>query len=236
MTSPGHFDEAVSPPTSVLASQQDDDASNTDRSAPRARRGPGDFPGSGFFCRNDPAREIAQVYAWAAEEVDRVAYLPTAERFGRILQRAWCDRYAGFDDWAGLRDAIRPFAMEKYKKNGITYVRHAPPPDVDRQLLAAYRKGGYVYQAPYGLFAEHYGRMIQFSLTMHRLTSNPRWSLLAKEAADEAIRDLWRGKLFVGHAGKKTYENIDQIGFLLYGLLQLDATLTGRTVPVEPFF
>lgn len=178
----------------------------------------------------------AQLYAWAAEEVDRKAYLPTAERFGRILRKAWQDRYAGYKDWHALREAIKPFAMESFKKGGITFVRHAPPPGVDRKLLERYKTGDYVYQAPYGLFAEHYGRTIQFSLSMHRLTGDGQWLDLAKEVADETIHELFRGKLFVGHAGKEAYENLDQVGMLLYGLLQLDFTLSGNELPIEPFF
>ena len=177
----------------------------------------------------------AQVYAWAAEEVDREAYFTTAERFGRIVWRAWRERYAGRQDWFAFRDALKPFALETYK-NGVLHIRHVPPPDVDRALLNAYRKGGYVYQAPYGLFADDYGRTIQFALSMHRLTDDARWLDLAKEVADEAIEYLWRGRLFVGHVEKTLYEASDLVGFLLHALLHLDAACGGSGIHIEPWF
>lgn len=164
----------------------------------------------------------AQLYAWAAEHVDRDAYLQTAQRFGIVLTRAWEKRYAGFDDWFALRDAIQPFSRETYKnERGISHTRYAPQGNFNKQFVDDYRKGGYVYQAPYGLFADHYGRMIQFCSAMYRLTREQTWNRLALEVADEAVRYLWRGKLFVGHPDKTTYENSDQIGILLQALLQL---------------
>lgn len=164
----------------------------------------------------------AQIYAWAAEHVDRDAYLPTAQQFGRILTRAWEERYAGFDDWFAFRNAVQPFARERYKNEyNITHMRHVPSDDVDKQLLEHYRWGDYVYQAPFGLFADHYGRMIQFCCAMHRLTQEPMWRNLAHEVANEAVRYLWRDNLFVGHPDKTTYENSDQVGILLHALLEL---------------
>ncbi len=164
----------------------------------------------------------AQLYAWAAEHVDRDAYLPTALQFGMILTRAWKERYAGFDDWFAFRDAVQPFAREPYKdKYNITHLRHVPSGDVDQQLLENYRQGGYVYQAPFGLFADHYGRMIQFSCAMQRLTHEQTWQDLAYEIANEAVRYLWRDPLFVGHPDKTTYENSDQVGILLQALFEL---------------
>ena len=43
----------------------------------------------------------------------------------------------------------------------------------------------------------------------------------------------WGWKVLVD---KNTYENIDQIGFLLYALLELEAALGRISVPVQPFF
>ena len=164
----------------------------------------------------------AQLYTWAAEHVDRDAYLPIARRFGTILIRAWEERYAGFDDWFAFRDAVQPFARERYKNEyNITHMRHVPKGDVDKQLIERYRQGGYVYQAPFGLFADHYGRMIQYCSAMHRLSREPAWYNLAHEVGEEAVRYLWRDNLFVGHPDKTTYENTDQVGILLLALLQL---------------
>ena len=177
----------------------------------------------------------AQLYAWAAEELDRDAYLPTAERFGRILQRAWKERYAGFDDWFSFRDAVDPFHVEVYK-GGVLKTRHVPPDNADPALLRRYRQGGYVYQAPFGLFADDYGRFIQFALTMERLSQDERWRTLAVEAADEAVAYLWRDVLFVGHPHKRLYENSDLVGILLHAVLQLDAVLAGETKRPATYF
>ncbi|MBC8871470.1 MAG: hypothetical protein H8E44_18765 [Planctomycetes bacterium] len=102
--------------------------------------------------------------------------------------------------------------------------------------MKAYRQGGYVYQAPFGLFADHYGRVIQFSLNMYRLTDSQQWMSLARDVADEAIRQLWRDRIFVGHPTKQHYMNTDHVGILLYALLQLDATLNGRNWSGDVYF
>ncbi|MBN1347174.1 MAG: hypothetical protein JXQ73_31065 [Phycisphaerae bacterium] len=107
---------------------------------------------------------------------------------------------------------------------------------LDRRVLNRYRDGGYVHQAPYGLFADHHGRMIQFCLSMHRLAGDARWLGLAREVADAAIKEPWREKLFVGHVEKSIYANVDQVGMLLYALLQLDGALGGHGVGVEGYF
>jgi len=177
----------------------------------------------------------AQTYAWAAETVDRDAYLPTALRFAGLLEQAWRDRWGGYDDWYGLRDALRPFDLE-FPVQGTRRSLHAPTADADPEAVARYRQGGYVTQAAYGLFAEHYGRAIQFFLAIHRLTGDDRWLELAREAADEAVQDLWRGRIFVGHVEKVSSENIDQVGMLMLGLLQLEAALGRHDREVEAFF
>ena len=180
---------------------------------------------------------MAQVYAWAAEVVDRDAYLITAQRFGRVLRRAWKDRYAGHVDWFAYAQAMQsnPARLASHK-NVVSRNRYAETPDADAKLVAAYKKGGYVTQAPFGLFADHYGRLIQFALTMRRLTGDVEWLALARQAADAAIWELWRGRIFVGHVAKTHYYNTDHVGILLYALLQLDAATGGHDVKIDPFF
>ena len=102
--------------------------------------------------------------------------------------------------------------------------------------MALYREGGYVYQAPFGMFADHYGRMIQFCLSMRRLTSDERWLGLAEVVADEAVRELWRGRLFVGHPTKRHYMATDHVGILIYSLLQLDGALGRHGASIPSFF
>ncbi len=179
---------------------------------------------------------MAQAYAWAAEQVDRETYLSTAARFGRIIQKAWHERFAGSKDWFALADRLQPLAVEYYKIGGVLHSRQSASAKVDPQAMTAYLKGGYVYQAPFGMFADHYGRMIQFSLSMHRLTDDRLWLHLAREAADEAVRELWRGKIFVGHVQKKHYMNTDHVGILLHALLQLEGALGENQLKIEPLF
>ena len=179
---------------------------------------------------------MAQVYAWAAEHIDRESYLQTADRFAAVVEKAWQQRYGGLEDWSSLRDRLQPLNVEYYKKGSVLHSRQASSARPDPRAMAAYRQGGYVYQAPFGLFADHYGRVIQFSLSMYRLTGEDRWLALAKEAADEAVDQLWRGKLFVGHPTKKHYMNTDHVGILLYSLLQLETTLKGNTLKTDVLF
>jgi hypothetical protein len=180
---------------------------------------------------------MAQVYAWAAEAVDRRAYLETAKRFACVLRMAWRERYAGRPDWFAFADAMKshPTSLQWYKK-GVSMQRYVQPSDADAKLVDAYKKGGYAYQAPFGLFADHYGRMIQFCLTMYRLTHQEDWLTLAREVADAAVSELWRGKIFVGHVARTHYYNTDHVGILLYALLQLDATITKRKLKIDVFF
>jgi len=197
--------------------------------------------------------QMAQAYAWAAETVDRTAYLEPAQRFGRILQKAWRDRYAGYPDWPAYADAMKsdPKRLKSYKQV-VSKQRYLAPrkrcqepfshgdekvPDTFLpELLDAYVKGGYVYQAPFGLFADHYGRLIQFALTMHRLTGQDDWLTLARQVADAALSELWRGRIFVGHVAKTHYYNTDHVGILLHALLQLDAAIGGSDLRIDVFF
>jgi hypothetical protein len=156
----------------------------------------------------------AQVYAWAAESLDEKAYRETAERWGRIIEKAWEERYAGHGSWREYKDMLSS----------------------DPGALAYYRNGGYAFEAPFGLFADHYGRVIQFALTMHRLTGEKKWRNFAKTVADAACTELWKGQIFVGHVEKDIYENSDNVGMLLYAFLQLQESLDssggGKAMPL----
>ena len=179
---------------------------------------------------------MAQAFAWAAEEIDQQAYLETAQRFGRLIREAWDERYGPYGSWPELRKRLRPLETEYCQVSGVLHSRQSAKAEVDPQAMKAYRQGGYVYQAPFGLFADHYGRVIQFSLNMYRLTDSQQWMSLARDVADEAIRQLWRDRIFVGHPTKQHYMNTDHVGILLYALLQLDATLNGRNWSGDVYF
>ena len=94
--------------------------------------------------------------------------------------------------------------------------------------MQQYEKGGYIYQAPFGLFADHYGRVIQFAINLYELTNDKSWQDFAVEVANGACQELETEKIFVGHVEKRDlYENSDGVGILLYGLLQLQNSLEG---------
>lgn len=151
---------------------------------------------------------VAQIYAWASEEVD-AKYLDTAKKWGDVIRISWDKRYGGYESWSRYREAL----------------------DADRELVNKYKTIDYPYTAPYGLYADHYGRVIQFALSMYRLTDDKAWQDFARAVADDAVRVLWKGEMFVGHPGKSDlYENCDNVGMLLYSLVQLHVSLQGINV------
>jgi pectate lyase-like protein/dockerin type I repeat protein len=76
--------------------------------------------------------------------------------------------------------------------------------------------------APLGTYAEHYGRAIDFFVTMYDLTSDESHLFSARDYAKEAISLLWYDGLMRGHPGKPYYEALDGVGVLLESLLALD--------------
>ncbi len=76
-----------------------------------------------------------------------------------------------------------------------------------------------------GTYAGKYGRAISFLLTMYLATGEDTYLASAKRLADEAVEKLWDNGLFRGHPAKPYYESIDGVGYLLFGLLQLDCLL-----------
>ena len=132
-----------------------------------------------------------------------------ARKWGDVIRISWEKRYGGYDDWFSYRNALLN----------------------DRASMSKYKEEDYPYTAPYGLYADHYGRVVQFALTMHRLTGDSNWRDFAVTVADKAIDVLWKGKLFVGHPEKKDlYENCDNVGILLYSLVQLHVSLNGLDI------
>jgi len=149
----------------------------------------------------------AQVYGWAACEVDKKKYLPVALNWGKLIVKAWQNRYGDFDSWQKFKETL----------------------ETDPAVMQQYRQGGYIYQAPFGLFADHYGRVIQFAISLYGVTGDKSWQDFAVEVADAACKELETEKIFVGHVEKRDlYENSDGVGILLYGLLQLQNSLEGN--------
>ena len=227
----------------------------------------------------------AQAYAWAAETVDKDAYLETALRWGKVIEKSWKMRYDGHPTWqeyaktlddkigtsllAELKVIEKEQEQKKISKNERKALRAkesalnkeqraleekrkaAKLQQLSKEELAAlkakekayaternavigeYTTEKYPYTAPYGLFADHYGRTIQFLLTLYRVTGDQKWQDLAKDVANESIAYLWKERLFIGHPAKKNlYENCDNIGILLYSLLQLQASIDKSDIKI----
>ena len=94
-------------------------------------------------------------------------------RFGRILRKAWRDRYAGYPDWFAYAYALKsnPERLGS-KKQVVSMSQYVETSDVDHKLLASYKQRGYVYQAPFGLFADHYQ---DHSVFTYNAVSYRRW-------------------------------------------------------------
>ena len=77
--------------------------------------------------------------------------------------------------------------------------------------------------APHGTYAEHYGHLIDFFVTLHEETGEDHYLYSARDLAKEAVSALWYEGLFRGHPNKPYYEAVDGVGILLESLIDLDA-------------
>ena len=85
----------------------------------------------------------------------------------------------------------------------------------------------------YGAFADSYGRMISFYTHMYTLTGETVYLDDARRLAQEAVSKLYYKGLFRGHPAKPYYGSVDGVGFLLYGLLQLDRVLEQKDAVIK---
>jgi len=79
--------------------------------------------------------------------------------------------------------------------------------------------------APQGTCAGKYGRTISFYIHLYVVTKNDQYLDQARKMADIAVKKLHHKGLFRGHPAKPYYEAMDGVGYLLYGLLELDLVL-----------
>ncbi|UCD28772.1 MAG: hypothetical protein JSV03_17125 [Planctomycetota bacterium] len=105
----------------------------------------------------------------------------------------------------------------------------------------AYYKWYAEHFAPLGTFAGMYGRSISFFVHMYALTGDDLYLRDARRFANQAISKLYYQGLFRGHPAKPYYCAVDGVGFLLYGLLQLDRVLAcpdslrqAKAIPLGP--
>ena len=79
--------------------------------------------------------------------------------------------------------------------------------------------------AKYGTYAEHYGRGIDFFVTLFDETGEDQYLFSARDLAKEAVSVLWYDGLFRGHSNKPYYEAVDGVGILLQSLMDLNGHL-----------
>ncbi|MHC4799931.1 MAG: hypothetical protein ACYTF1_25120, partial [Planctomycetota bacterium] len=103
------------------------------------------------------------------------------------------------------------------------WMRKSPPSSGCRED-ADYARYSKLF-ARYGTFAGKYGRAISFFIHMYALTGDKKHLDDARGMAREAVAKLYYKGFLRGHPAKPYYCSIDGIGFLLYGLLQLDRVL-----------
>ena len=79
--------------------------------------------------------------------------------------------------------------------------------------------------APQGTYAEHYGHLIDFFVTLYEETIENHYLMSARTLAQESISVLWFDGLLRGHPNKPYYEAVDGVGFLLLSLIELSAPM-----------
>ncbi len=75
-----------------------------------------------------------------------------------------------------------------------------------------------------GTYAENYGRAISFFVHLHRATGKEAHRRRAEALAAEAVDKLYENGLFRGHPAKPYYDALDGSAFVMFALLELDAT------------
>jgi hypothetical protein len=103
-------------------------------------------------------------------------------------------------------------------------IRRAPPSRGCQEKQAWYADYARRF-APHGTFADLYGRTISLFVHLYALTGQQAYLDDARSTAREAVAKLYYQGLFRGHPAKPFYSSVDGVGFLLYGLVQLDVVL-----------
>jgi len=77
----------------------------------------------------------------------------------------------------------------------------------------------------YGTFAGYYGRAISFYINMYANTGDNIYLDDARKLAREAISKLYYKGIFRGHPARPYYAAVDNVGNLLFALVQLDRVM-----------
>lgn len=125
-------------------------------------------------------------------------------------------------------------------ETALAYV-HAYRLSRDCDMLEGARRWAVLYatqeqtlRARGGSYAQHYGMVISFYVEFAAATGDIRHLRVAESYAQQAIDLLFNGKIFRGHPAKPYYEAADGVGFLCYGLVQLQDALDGVPFPTDP--
>ncbi len=71
------------------------------------------------------------------------------------------------------------------------------------------------------VYAEQYGRCIDFLARAGRVLGNDRWLQMANRLADDAVERMYENGMFQGYPGGHVYESVDGVGFLALALISL---------------
>ncbi|HEU5081252.1 MAG TPA: hypothetical protein VFT72_18715 [Opitutaceae bacterium] len=105
---------------------------------------------------------------------------------------------------------------------------------VTRRWAELYRAEEKALRARGGTYAQHYGMVISFFGELAVVTGDRGFLETAEAYARQAIDLLFTGRIFRGHPAKPYYEAADGVGFLVYGLVQLQQALEGKLSLGDP--
>jgi hypothetical protein len=109
--------------------------------------------------------------------------------------------------------------MLYYAEKWAFFIDNNPPEDGARRDTF-YELYATLY-SKYGTYADYYGRIISFYLTLYISTGDNLYFAKAKDCANDAVKKLFYKGFFKGHPARDYYHHIDGIGYLAYALIQL---------------
>ncbi len=124
--------------------------------------------------------------------------------------------YADFNTTGSLTTPLLTTA-----ERWASYIRKNMPANQTTDEPEAFYRQYSEEWAQYGTYAEHYGRTIDFFVTMFEETGDDSYLLSARDMAKDGISALWYDGLLRGHAAKPYYEAVDGVGDLLEALVAL---------------
>jgi hypothetical protein len=189
---------------------------------------------------------LAYLSGWSEHAYDPASgsFWGSLELDGSPVQGPWAE--SGYEQFEprGLVDLWAPeFITAQHTPDAASSYAHAYQKFGDPELLKTAEKwaslvrkspstetlgdtwyAGYSLEwAQHGSYAEHYGRLIDFFVTLFEATGEDQYLFSARDLAKDAVSALWYDGLFRGHANKPYYEAVDGVGVLLVSLIELDS-------------